>query len=285
MAKPIIYYFKSAEGNFGDDFNIDFWSWVFPSTDIQFVGTRDQHDPSTPLICGIGTLLDQFVPQTCSLRIFGSGAGYHSPRPVTDQDRVYFVRGKKTADLIGAPASTALTDPAMLAYTIYPDPQQQPVYETGLIPHFGTKNKRLWRFLCDSLSLRYIDPSLPPSEVAANIRNCKRVVTEAMHGAIFADSLRVPWLPISASKYINTLKWGDWTDGLNLPYAPVTLHIDFEHPAKRLANPFRLYLSAKNLQKALNADAFQLSSSSVFDDKIQQLLQQIEAIRQDYKTP
>jgi succinoglycan biosynthesis protein ExoV len=49
------------------------------------------------------------------------------------------------------------------------------------------------------------------------------VVADAMHAAIVADALRVPWVPVVLSPQSNSFKWLDWTLSLNLPYKPVKL--------------------------------------------------------------
>lgn len=35
------------------------------------------------------------------------------------------------------------------------------------------------------------------------------VLADAMHAAIIADAMRVPWLPLITSPQINTFKWLD----------------------------------------------------------------------------
>jgi len=41
-----------------------------------------------------------------------------------------------------------------------------------------------------------------------------------MHGAIVADALRVPWLPVCCNDDILAFKWQDWLSTLKLPYEP-----------------------------------------------------------------
>jgi succinoglycan biosynthesis protein ExoV len=43
------------------------------------------------------------------------------------------------------------------------------------------------------------------------------VLTEAMHGAIVADALRIPWIPLAISPEMNRFKWMDWTMAMELP--------------------------------------------------------------------
>ena len=46
------------------------------------------------------------------------------------------------------------------------------------------------------------------------------VHAEAMHAAIVADALRVPWVPCRMYPQVNIFKWTDWTLSLGLEYQP-----------------------------------------------------------------
>jgi hypothetical protein len=48
------------------------------------------------------------------------------------------------------------------------------------------------------------------------------VVAEAMHAAIAADALRIPWVATSLYDHVATLKWLDWCESLSLLYSPVS---------------------------------------------------------------
>jgi len=54
------------------------------------------------------------------------------------------------------------------------------------------------------------------------IQQSRLLIAEAMHGAIVADALRVPWIPIRFHKHILPFKWRDWCASLNMSYDPVT---------------------------------------------------------------
>jgi succinoglycan biosynthesis protein ExoV len=44
-----------------------------------------------------------------------------------------------------------------------------------------------------------------------------------MHGAIIADTLRTPWIPVKCYSNILEFKWQDWCGSLNMRYEPEIL--------------------------------------------------------------
>jgi succinoglycan biosynthesis protein ExoV len=61
-----------------------------------------------------------------------------------------------------------------------------------------------------------IDPREDPLAVLAAIGRCRMVVSEALHGIIVADALRVPWIAIRPLAPIHRPKWFDWAETLDL---------------------------------------------------------------------
>ncbi|MCK7493605.1 MAG: polysaccharide pyruvyl transferase family protein [Comamonadaceae bacterium] len=48
------------------------------------------------------------------------------------------------------------------------------------------------------------------------IRSCDLLLTETMHGAIVADLYRVPWVAVTCTDIVHSLKWRDWLSSLRL---------------------------------------------------------------------
>lgn len=210
-----LYYFKAARGNFGDDLN----AWLWP----RLLGA-DFFDPaSQEQLVGIGTLLNHRVPPARRTLVFGSGYGYGS-RPALDASWHFFcVRGPGTARELGLAPELAITDPAILIYEYTREAVRPVAGRIGFIPHCDSAEAFDWRPLCERAGLFFIDSRGTVDEVIAAIGSCERVLTEAMHGAIFADAMRVPWVAVHAYPHISAFKWKDWCDSMALDYAPQPL--------------------------------------------------------------
>ncbi len=92
-----------------------------------------------------------------------------------------------------------------------------------LIPHFHSITRGRWDRVAREAGMTFVDPRWPVATVMEHFSHAKLVVTEAMHGAIVADTLRIPWLPIVIAPSTLTFKWKDWTLSLGLPYEPVAV--------------------------------------------------------------
>jgi len=214
-----IVYYRDPVGNFGDDLNELIWPALLPSVD---------EAPDDVVLVGIGSLLDADRFRDVDLngkRVFvlGSGAAY-GRLPDGFVDWTYLaVRGPLTARLIERP-ETAVTDSAALLATIDALKPAAPVRNSILfMPHHRTLVNSKWRQAAERAGLEFVDPQWRPERILEAYGRAKLVVTEAMHGAIVADTLRVPWIPVIISPEISVFKWRDWLGSVDLPYEPVRL--------------------------------------------------------------
>jgi succinoglycan biosynthesis protein ExoV len=214
-----LHYFRSPHGNFGDDLNAWLWPELLP-------GMWDEGADGITFV-GVGTILNRLVPQTRLKIVLGSGVGY-SPLPDNLHDgswSVLGIRGPLSARAAGLPARAVITDGAILLGTmdglVKPDDAR-----TGgvvFVPHVSSTETGAWEEVCAELGITYIDPRWNFHEVFELIGNARLVLTEAMHGAIVADTLRVPFVPLVSSREISSFKWMDWTLSMGLPYRPIRL--------------------------------------------------------------
>jgi len=205
-----LYYFHPSNGNFGDDLN----AWLWP----RLLGPSFFDEDADELLVGIGTLLNHRIPAASRTLVFGSGYGYGKKPAVDARWHFFCVRGPKTAAALGLPPDLAVTDPALLIRP-HVAPWIKPVRgRVGYIPHCDSAENGDWASIAAAAGLHFIDPRWSVDRVVEELGQCERLVTEAMHGAIFADAMRVPWTAATAYAHISEFKWQDWCESLGLRY-------------------------------------------------------------------
>ena len=217
-----IYYYQRRDriANFGDELNTWLWQKLLP----EVLETADD-----TVLVGLGTLLNHRLPKrlgkTGPVFIFSTGAGYEKPlASLPDHWQLYCVRGPLTAQHLNLATDLAITDGGILLrrlVTAKPDPPAgQPV---AFMPHVhhATFASEVWDRICQAAGMRYIDPRWSVEQVIEAIQGSQLLLAEAMHGAITADALGVPWIPLTTSPRILSFKWQDWCASIRQPYHPV----------------------------------------------------------------
>ena len=123
----------------------------------------------------------------------------------------------------------------------------------------------------------YIDPTKYGLEQTfEEILSCDVLLAEAMHGAIVADALRVPWVPVKTTQDILGFKWRDWCSSMNLEYAPHFLPPIWD--SAHLVNPYSIVRSSlkkimvrNKLKKITTNSRVFLSDESYQNKKLEQL--------------
>jgi succinoglycan biosynthesis protein ExoV len=214
-----VLYYRDRIGNFGDDLNEFVWQKLLPA---------HVFEADSILLMGIGSIFNGHLAplsKTQGKRVFviGSGAGYGPLPPDWESWNILGVRGPLTAELIGKP-EVAMTDSAVLLSSI-----------TGmkggcthrdsilLMPHHHSITRGHWEQVAHEAGMTFVDPRWPVEKVLGHFSHAKLVITEAMHGAIVADTLRIPWLPIVIAPDALPFKWTDWALSMDLPYQPVRI--------------------------------------------------------------
>ncbi|MDD3371028.1 MAG: polysaccharide pyruvyl transferase family protein [Alphaproteobacteria bacterium] len=211
----LYYYVDPRFENFGDALNGWLWEKLIPDF---FDG-----DPSMQ-VSVIGTIISINMPQDCQWIVLGSGVGY-GPKPQgfgSDNWNILCVRGPLSAEILGLPQDKAITDGAFFLSFL---PEYAPISKEerkGVVfmPHLTALEKGLWKKACDKAGIEYLDPTADSTKLAQRIRSARLVLADAMHAAIVADTLRVPWIPLVATPNSNTFKWLDWTLSMGVPYVP-----------------------------------------------------------------
>jgi succinoglycan biosynthesis protein ExoV len=220
-------YYKSDIGNFGDDLNEWLWPQIFDGIDqcnnIYFIG--------------IGSILDENIGKDYNLQynkkkiVFGTGVRPSLQFDASSFDSTWdikFLRGPLSSQVLGNKYEY-ITDAAYALRQLNSFEQlrnTEKKYEFSLMPYFMSLPYLNWEAICEELGYHYISPCSESGieftlrEIAAS----KRLITEAMHGAIAADILRVPWSKFVFSTYdtenahISNFKWNDWLFSIGLKY-------------------------------------------------------------------
>ncbi len=214
-----LFYYKDPHGNFGDDLNALLWPDILPPKVLEV---------DDLILVGIGSILNErrLKPlYSCGKHvvIFGTGAAYRAvPRKIDDW-YIKAVRGPLTAAAIGLPEAAITDGAALLVVAPSLRPERCERDEILFIPHHYSVECGRWDLAARAAGMQFGDPRSPVPRILDQIARAKLVVTEAMHGAILADTLRVPWIPVIVSPIIDVFKWRDWTMSLGLDYRPIRL--------------------------------------------------------------
>ena len=229
--------------NFGDLLNTWLWQKLLPNF--------FDHDPSITFI-GTGTLLNHLLPQRTTkaqkLIIFSTGAGYEKNlTAIPEHWKIYCVRGFLTAQKLGLPKSMVVTDGGVLIRRVF-EASATKKQGFAFMPHIHHARYagQTWQKICQEIGFSYIDPGWPVEKVLEAIAQTETLITEAMHGAITADALRIPWIPVITSARILEFKWHDWcsfywfivpaslSESDNCPLSPCRTRYPFFHKSLRL---------------------------------------------------
>ena len=222
----LFYYQRPDQApNFGDELNHWLWNKLAPELFEPGNGTYGAQDT---VFVGTGTLLNDKlasrVQPANKLVVFGTVAGYEKPlQSIPESWEICCVRCPLSAKQLGLPAEKAIADGGLLIskfVTASTRPEG-----CSFMPHVHSANDagESWERICEQAGIRYIDPRWPIARVLTAIGNSERLLAEAMHGAIAADALRVPWIPLTTTPRIYTFKWQDWCASMDLFYHPYRL--------------------------------------------------------------
>lgn len=215
-------YFKDPIGNFGDDLN----GWLWP----QFFGEENSKDDDAFL--GIGSILfnnHKIITDLGDRKKIVFGTGIRPTYESFKYDKTWdvrFLRGPLSSYSFNNQYDY-ITDAAYALrfiknYDTLKNTEKK--YEVSVMPYFRSIKYFDWQAICDKLGYHYISPlsengvEFTLNEIAAS----KHLITEAMHGAILADVLRVPWnryvltTPITEGAMVSEFKWRDWLYSVGL---------------------------------------------------------------------
>jgi succinoglycan biosynthesis protein ExoV len=136
---------------------------------------------------------------------------------------VLATRGPLTERIIDRPGTAATDSAAFLSVlpqvvTMNPKPDL-----TLFMPHYHSTWGANWARAAEEAGMTFVDPQWPTARILELFSRAKLMVCEAMHGAIVADTLRIPWIPVGISREFLPLKWCDWAMSVDVPFRPTWL--------------------------------------------------------------
>ncbi len=150
-------------------------------------------DDPAELFLGIGSVFD--APHAASALKLVAGAGYggYTLPPLLDANWIiHWVRGPRTARRLGLPRQWVWAIPPCCS----PTPVDAAVQLIGFMPHFESLQHGAWAEAAAAAGVTLIDPRGDPAAILAEIGACRLLLSEAMHGVIVADAMRVPWIAL-----------------------------------------------------------------------------------------
>lgn len=287
-----IYYCKMPKGNIGDDINEYIWPHYL-----------NMDSENEDLIIGIGSLLNEHIPQSKKYTVISTGIGYGKLPKVDNSWTFLSVRGLYSKKAFNLSDDVVIIDGAYLLKDCYSKPDVSVVSKTGYIPHVTSLEYGDWQKVCEIAGIKFIDPRLSLTEFLKELLSCEKVITEAMHGAIIADCYGIPWKPVKAYHHINTHKWNDWLSAfdktadfsfvssvwykINIPKAKILKntvkkiifsiypYFNLTPPIYPESEPNAYYKAAKQLQEIESKDFF-LNDGTLIDNKIKLLKMKIK---------
>lgn len=231
-----LFYFKDPLGNFGDDLNPWVWNQLIPKV---------LNDSPDDIFVGIGTLINHKLPKAPNKHIFGSGVGYGDIPVIDGKFNFHAVRGHHSALKLGLSTDKVITDSAILVSKLYSADRNVKKWRFGFMTTGETEQYFNWQKICDGIGIRHISCHLPVMDALDQISSCEIMLCEAMHGAIVADSLDIPWIPVRCNENISEFKWGDWLSSVDMTYRPYDIPKLFS--GERLGFSKYLKNSVKNM--------------------------------------
>lgn len=236
--------FRPPDGriNYGDELNNYLWD--------SLLGPETAKILPDALFVGIGTFLNSDLPYFKKVIVCGGGAGYGPPPKMHDGWKIYFVRGPRTAQSLGLDKSLAVTDPVILLSKYYK--REKPKYKVSFMPRWDTASEPPVKTQCEKLGIHIIDPRNDVPKVIDDISSSDLLLSEALHGAVTADALGVPWIPI-LYRPTHEFKWHDWCESVGLEYKPVEA---LRLPLQWAAEHVRPVLSDRKTSESLCNEAY-----------------------------
>ena len=282
----ILNFFRAKDySNFGDELNPYIFNHIFPELlnnnvfkDIDFYG--------------IGSIIDSRISKNTKAVIFGTGVRDITIPYNTINWDIRFLRGPISSNTLGFNGEKYIADAAycMLCEKALISNTDKKTYKFSLMPHYRQMDKINWDIISDMTGIHIIDPRKGPKDVIQEIAKSEKILTIAMHGAIVADILRVPWLRIKMEAIgaehpmLSDIKWLDFLLALDLKDEFIQVKNFFAYKNKfSFKQMITYYEITKRLRNACNKGRFQLTEDRKLLEITEKLNKEIQLLKDKYK--
>ena len=139
--------------------------------------------------------------------------------------------------------------------------------------------------MCRHADVTLIRPTDPVPTVMEAVSRCSTVVCGALHVAVVADVLGVPWVPFAPAAFPHD-KWLDWCDSIDVPYRPFAGPAVSGGSGRRaaVANAAMAARLAEAMRKARGAAESRAvhSDRGLLADRIEQLVREVDRLRVEH---
>lgn len=280
-------HYKSDNGNFGDDLN----EWLWPQVFNKDIFTKNDNIS----FWGIGSILmnmewvggfyDRAMRNQHQL-VLGTGVRSLKEELIINENwDVLFLRGPLSSYKLLGNFTTYITDSAYFITLLdqYKEYTSLPKkYKVSIIPYFNSISKFDWEKLAKTHNLNLIYPTGNNVEqFIKDVAQSEVVLSEAMHGCMMADILRVPWKRIKFNAHklegevVSEFKWHDWYASINLNnVTPILLEekeMKLKHKFFKNAYEEKNFLKISEDFNSFNPSPYYLSSTDRFNEIVSEL--------------
>lgn len=287
-------YSSNPRGNFGDDLNPYIFNYFFKDL-FEDQNTKNIDFYGIGTIIGSQGILSKEVDSDVKNVFFGSGVRNLSMKYNSDNWDIRFVRGPISSNILGLKNEKYITDSAY-AYALMPEYQkileEKKKYKFSFMPHLSHTQNIDWNKIGQKLDIHIISPHQEASKSLKEISQTEYLIGGAMHGAIMADVLRVPFVrlrmeAINSEDFLTSdMKWLDWLSSVNMNDSSVYVKNIYLNN-NGLKNKVRYIFFMKELESKLkyiknSTNLFQLSENKVFEQKLKEIDIEINKFKEEY---
>ncbi|MET0659178.1 MAG: polysaccharide pyruvyl transferase family protein, partial [Steroidobacteraceae bacterium] len=279
-----VFYHKTDGANVGDDMNAELWHRLIPDLD---------EVASAQWLVGAGTIIDARLEALPGRKIImGAGVRPGARRAALNEVRFAAVRGYHSAAHLGLEPEVAACDPGFLVNRVWPQHTQTRT-RIGFVPHVYSEQYSSIAAAAADAGLEVISPTLPIEAFLQRLVGCARIYSESLHGAIFADALRIPWARVCVCSIhyersaVANFKWSDAFSVLGLSAThvgtPALLPLKRSWTTLRGGlRPVQAFAERRLVRSLLDRRdderLFQLSDAARLDERIEMLASRVTQI-------